>query len=707
MAVIELNHEEASTTLDEYLRYCQIISDAFTKALDQNECNVKILVGIAQEITNQKEEVEDLWEIMKPEVYIPPAAGEQVVVKDSDNKLSVVEQPTNTNQNNSIDIVKRKIKVTCYFCDVGWPGIDFNENFNWSFQKLKASLDTYISTFKQITNPNMCHVSSAFDYTCLNDLLKLVTMLLMAYSAVLALRKLSGISLSAFIKGVISGLLGQLLGSISLQLDLSKTGLSCIIKVLELIANNIPDSESLPNYLSDEDLQLIAESLDLGKLPEQKASGTNTVKVPIYESYTDSDGVVKQRIVKHEERQVPDTVKTTPLPNDSLVQPQTIEEREAQIPYVNLGTDKSLEQSKFQKILSMYENDKGQNFFKQFVADLKKDTQDFDNILSNSFKYVNDTIAQATDDFNTTISQLFGLLDYFQCEFARTGTDFLELLEYAQKLINVINLLSAVISVIARKQVKKLCKTKESIKDFSDIIRKDIELGGSHDLDPTDVIEEFIGRVVGETKDENDQIVPIIYDKPKEPLLPKLSLTTCNLKEFIDAHNIDNIIDKAIEEVRKDLQDDRNTAKYPNYNPKTTDFPHVSLPDENVIDKDNWKVYPIQFVRPDFTKPEWFQKEREGQVKDILTNDNKDYGLKSILDFVYNNPLDRNTTTKNTDTNAESNETVYTQQPSDDNSFRERIKTPTHLDNGNKSTFKNECRNIEDVLTLLGTIQRK
>ena len=705
MAVIELNHEESSTTLDEYLRYCQIISDAFTKALDQNECNVKVLVGIAQEITNQKEEVEDLWEIMKPEVYIPPATGEQVVVKDLDNNLSVVEQPTNTNQNNSINTVKRKMKDSCYHCDIGWPGLDFNENFNWSFQKLKASLDTYISSFKQITNPNMCHVSSAFNYSCLQDLLKLIALLLSAYSAILALRKLSGISLSAFIKGVISGLLGQLLGSISLQLDLSKTGLSCIIKVFEEIANNIPDSENLATYISDTDLQLIANSLDSGKLPKQKASETNTIKVPIYESYTDSDGIVKQRVVRYEERQVPDTVKTTPLPDDSLVQPQTIEEKEAQIPYVNLGTDKSLEQSKFQQALGNYQNDKGQNFLKQYITNLKKDTQNYNNILSGSFKYVNDTISQATDDFNATISQLFGLLDYFQCEFARTGTDFLELLEYMQRLINVINLLSAVVSVIAKKQVEKLCKTKESIKDFSDIIRKDIDLGGSHDLDPVDVIEEFIGKVVDETKDENDEIIPIIYDKPKEPLLPKLSLRTCNLKEFIDAHNIDNIIDKAIEEVRKDLQDDRNTIKYPDYNPRTTDFPHVSLPDQNVIDKDNWRVYPIQFVRPDFTKPEWFEKEREGQVKDILTNDNQDYGLKSILDFVYNNPLDRNTTTKNTD--AVSNETVDTQQPSDDNSFRERIKTPTHLDNGNKSTFKNECRNIEDVLTLLGTIQRK
>jgi hypothetical protein len=105
------------------------------------------------------------------------------------------------------------MKDSCYHCDIGWPGLDFNENFNWSFQKLKVSLDIYIKSFKQITNPNMCHVSSAFNYSCLQDLLKLIALLLSAYSAILALRKLSGISLSAFIKGVISGLLGQLLGS--------------------------------------------------------------------------------------------------------------------------------------------------------------------------------------------------------------------------------------------------------------------------------------------------------------------------------------------------------------------------------------------------------------------------------------------------------------------------------------------------------------
>ena len=182
------------------------------------------------------------------------------------------------------------------------------------------------------------------------------------------------------------------------------------------------------------------------------------------------------------------------------------------------------------------------------------------------------------EDFNEEVSNIFGLVDYLQCEAGRTGSDFIEVLEYMQQIINVVNLLSAIAAIIAKKQIKKLCKGTNMLADSNlSEEAKDTVLKEPHELDPVEVLEEFIEKVVDTTKDENDEIIPIIYDKPKEPLLPKLSLRTCNLKEFIDAHNIDNIIDKAIEEVRKDLQDDRNTIKYPDYNPRTTDFPHVSL----------------------------------------------------------------------------------------------------------------------------------
>ena len=694
MAVVQLDYEPNSTSLDEYLRYCQIIADAFTKALDQNECNVKVVVGIAQELTNQRDEVKDLWEIMKPDVYVPPAAGDEDIYTNADTTVTIVDTPSTLNDS-EINAIKKKLKEACYDCDYGLPGIDFNNSFNWSFDKLKASLEGYISNYKQITNPNFCHVSSAFNFACLQDLLKLIALLLSAYSAILALRKLSGISLSAFIKGVISGLLGQLLGSISLQLDLSKTGLSCLIKVFEDMASQIPDGSNMSAMMPEGFLENLGLVLD-----DSKTTDKVMIKEPIYESYTDAKGESQLRLTGYKEVEQVSTVTTQGLDQDSKVQAKT--ESKTSTEDLNLDV--------YQSALRNLQDPNGKNILSQYASKVRKDADEFQENISNAFKYVNDTISQATDDFNNTISQLFGLLDYFQCEFARSGTDFLELLEYMQKLINIINLLSAIMSIIAKKQVEKLCKTKEDVANFSDLINSDVILGGSHDLDPVEVIEEFLGKVVEETRDENDEIVPIIYDKDKEPMLPKLSLQTCNLKEFIEAHTIDNIIEKAVEEVRKESEKER-VVKYDKYQNRfdPSQYPHVSIPKSNIIDKDKWKVYPIEFVKPSYTRPEWIDKDRDDQDVELDRNTSPDYGLQSILDFVYNNPLDRteneekinkpNTPTPGqTDNNTTDN----------DKSYREVIQTPTYSPSGkDKKSFENECRSINDVLSILGNLQGK
>ena len=67
--MIKVEFKEESNQSDEYLRYAQLIINAFTKALDQNECSVKALVGIHEEIRDQKQVVEDLWEMTKTNNY--------------------------------------------------------------------------------------------------------------------------------------------------------------------------------------------------------------------------------------------------------------------------------------------------------------------------------------------------------------------------------------------------------------------------------------------------------------------------------------------------------------------------------------------------------------------------------------------------------------------------------------------------------------
>lgn len=707
MATVQLDYEEPSTSLDEYMRYCQLIADAFTKALDQNECNVKVVIGIAQELTTQRDEVEDLWEMMKPDVYIP-SNGQESIYKDEETYTALYESGETISES-TIAAIKSKIKDSCYDCDFGWPKINFNENFSFSFNKLKASLQTYIDTFKELTNPNFCHAAGALNFACLQDLLKLITLLLAAYSAILALRKLSGISLSAFIKGVISGLLGQLLGCLSLQVDLSQTGLACILKVFEEIANQVPDGESLnallpPDFLDDLglDLDLLREEqaaadamyVEESYVEEQAPSDVITVESAV--TYKDENGVDRTRIERR-------TIEAeTPV---VAVNANTVVKEE---PYKPLTMAESL----YQKTLQNLNDPKGENYVKQFSSKLREDTQQYQDKISASFKYVNETISQATDDFNNTLSQMFGLLDYFQCEFARSGTDFMEILEYMKKLINVINLLSSIIALVAKKQVEKLCKTKDETAPFSSIVAEDIDLGGSHDLDPTEIIEEFLGKLVEETRDENDNIVPIIYDKDVEPMLPKLSLMSCNLQEFIEAHKIDNIIEKAIETVKKESEKERVVVgKDYSRKDSTKDFPHVSLPKDNTIDKGKWKVYPLQYQVPAYTRPDWMFNDKETKDSDLDKNDNSAYGLQSILDFVYNNPLDRTSDeskTEKTSTNDNSSKSDSTSSHEETMSFRQKIETPFYSPTGkDKKSFENECRSIDDVLSILGNLQGK
>lgn len=712
MAVVQLDFEEPSTSLDEYLRYCQIIADAFTKALDQNECNVKIVIGIAQELSIQRDEVEDLWEMMKPDVYIP-TNGKEDIYKDEETYTALYN--TGDIPASTIAAIKQKMKDSCYDCEFGWPKIDFNENFTFSFDKLKASLKIYTDLFKDITNPNLCHAAGGLNMACLQDLMKIITMLLMVYSSILALRKLSGISLSAFIKGVISGLLGQLLGSLNLQVDLSQTGLACILKVFEEIASQIPDGESLnallpPDFLDDlgMDLDLLAEVeaaeaamyVTESSIEEEKPSEEIVVQSQV--TYKDENGVEKTRIVRRTVEAEPEVVAVN-------AQASPVIEKKEEEPY----TPPSLASSLYQQTLQNLNDPNGQNFLKQFSNKLREDVEGFQDVISGSFKWVNDVFRQATDDFNEQLSQMFGLLDYFQCEFARSGTDFLEIAEYLKRLVNVMNLLSAIVAMIAKKQVEKLCKTKDSVAPFSTIVAEDIDLGGSHDLDPTDIIEEFLGKVVEETRDENDNIVPIIYDKDKEPMLPKLNLLSCNLHEFIEAHKIDNIIEKAIETVRRETEAE-NPITGENYNRRsnTADFPHVALPKDNVIDKDKWKVYPIQFQVPSHSRPDWLMKDKEAKEADLENNDNASYGLQSILDFVYNNPLDRTSDKSKTekavtnDTSSEgSRDSLYEDEIM---SFRKKIETPFYAPTGkDKKSFENECRSIDDVLSILGNLQGK
>ena len=718
--------EESSNQSDEYLRYAQLIINAFTKALDQNECNVKALVGIHEEIRDQKQTLEDLWDLTKTNKHEKNNNNRQKVPVFSNDSISDFIIDTNEPLNNDItNSIKDKLKSRCIDCDYDWPKIDFEHNFAYSFEKLRASLNIYMSAFDKIRNPNFCQAAGLFDFSCLQDIIKLIALFLSVYSAILAVRKLSGVSIQGFIRGVITGLLGQLIGGIRLQFDLSQTGLSCLINAIEQMAMNLPDGQSLSgqipeNWFSpDPDTNPLKDN---GTLATEDKDGNPIISnpvVPKWETYIDENGVEQERIVGQ--------IEVPSLPKENVLNYRSV--------YNNTYNPFSDEGMK--KAMQDLSNPKNQNIVKQYVNLVKKDSDEYQKVLGSVFKVLEKTISSVVEDFNEEVSSIFGLVEYLQCEAGRTGTDFIDVLEYMQQIINVVNLLSAVAAVIAKKQVEKLCKNTNMVAD-SDLSdeAKDIVVNKPHELDPVEVLEEFLEKVVDKTVDENDEIIPIIYDKPKDSILPKLSLDTCNLKEFIEAHTADNIIKKVVENIREEERAKRTPIKtdfwrrpgltpdkyedtfgtYSPYDLDDVDTTGDTGPKGNfkdVVVGDRWDLYPIQFIKPKFDLDQ-IKSENQLEDNDTILSKNLDssFGVKTILDFIYNNPVETidfaNTKKDPVVENFKPNLQDLNQVGIISNPNQSKLKNPKESKYRPDSvSYQNICKDIDDVLSVLENMKGK
>ena len=349
---------------------------------------------------------------------------------------------------------------------------------------------------------------------------------------------------------------------------------------------------------------------------------------------------------------------------------------------------------------------------------------------------------KAQENLNKKIASMFGLMDHFQCEAARTGTGIMELLPFIQQVTQVINLVSALIAQVANKQVMKMCKPKSGVVEYSEELQKQVENGSTEwmELVPTDLLEEFLGVEVipfTEGGSNNNEIIPIILDKPKQTVLPKLSLDDCNLQDFIDAHKPDNILKAVIEDIRKkseikpatpkeytsgiNITPDRFNRdsfiydKLPYQDVDTTTEQITRTPFEEVTNNGRWKLYPIQFVKPVF---DYDTLNYDGNIEEnkriIEKNNDTSYGIKTILDFIYNNPTDKisDSVTQN---NKQSNLTDYFKPNVSDTNvvYKPVNNNKTNLKNPEESLYKedsasylNTCRDINDVLGMLEELKR-
>lgn len=449
---MDINYTNSNANVNSILYEAQLIATAFSKALEDNNCLLILPIGLHQEINNGIKDVEDLVK----------------TIDDINNNLDKEVEVTTDTILDVLDEAIKESKEKCFTCKLEMPGIDFNVDLKGALGRLSAQIDLYKSIFK-FNKLDLCQASYSLMQGCLPDILKLITLLLTAYVSIMALKKLSNISIMAFIKGILSTLLSKLLGSLKITMSIGNTNISCLINALKEIALALPTQEAIQARLTAE------ENYALGLIDVNKKS-------------TNSD-ILRNKMV------------------DDL--------------YKNLDESHTK------------------------LSNLDFEINNIDDKVNETFKLVSDVVDSALEEVNEYVKNLLSFQTYFECENVRSGMDVEDAIATVNRLINVLNLLSAIALSIAKKEIReKACKTDKHINSLSDSQISDLQL--------KDIVEEYNKTTTELINSNENGLELLIKEDPVEDGLPKIDLLDCSINDFVEAHTLPNIIRVARKQVERE-----------------------------------------------------------------------------------------------------------------------------------------------------------
>ena len=231
---MDFTYKTPGVNSQEVLQQAQLISDIFAKAMQQHNCTMVVPISLHQSINQSYNNLLTLAES---------------ATTANNAMLNPTRNPFAPNSGGISDQAANiaAAKSACFNCKLGLPSISVKYNFDFSIGSLRGQLDAFINLFK-IEKPNLCQAAFAMQSSCIPDIIRLISLLLTAYMALLAAQKLSKISLCAFINGIISAILGQVFAAISVTVNVSSINIACIINAFEEIVNALPRQSDFEGF---------------------------------------------------------------------------------------------------------------------------------------------------------------------------------------------------------------------------------------------------------------------------------------------------------------------------------------------------------------------------------------------------------------------------------------------------------------------------
>lgn len=233
---MDFKYSNSNTNSTDILNAAQLITTAFSKTMEDNNCLLMLSIGLHQEIDNTIKDLEDLVD----------------TVTDTNNDLDGETVNTTDDILETISDIIDDLKDKCFQCDLKFPDLDFKTDLSFLLGKLKEQISLYKSIFR-VNKLDLCQPAYSMQNACVPDILRLITLLLTAFVSIMTLKKLSNISITAFIKGVLSTLLSKITQSLKVSVNIGSTNIYCLINTLQEIALAIPTQQNIYAKLNEQE----------------------------------------------------------------------------------------------------------------------------------------------------------------------------------------------------------------------------------------------------------------------------------------------------------------------------------------------------------------------------------------------------------------------------------------------------------------------
>ena len=262
------------------LHYAQLIANTFTKGVEDNECILEVPIALHQELKQVIKDAEDANNLEKE--Y-------EDKLEEKANTGSPIKTYAYIREQSKINI-----KNDCLRCNIKLPKPQLEYDFDITFSKLKAHIELFTKLFKK-PELNPCQALNLFRFTCVPDLIKIISLLLTAYISIMSILKISQLGINAFIQGIISGLLQGIMGSVKITIDLGQSNIDCIIKILRDIALAIPTEDNLNKRLDEAQLEALTSMGILNsKAGQQYSAVANNIFDTLYSASVEAEEGVKK-----------------------------------------------------------------------------------------------------------------------------------------------------------------------------------------------------------------------------------------------------------------------------------------------------------------------------------------------------------------------------------------------------------------------------